>query len=611
MRQLFTNFMLFFVFCFLLTSCVISEEPVGALDLKLSEYQSVVLRGETLKIKVEVNADNLTLDKVDETKAIIPSLSNVDSGYFLNITISDKATFGQQVLEIDFKNGQQQRKIKVSLEVVAVSLKASKTTIYTGQQIALNLDITAQGIALEDLTLKHQAPPQLVVSSNAKNILNITALTTCSVCEILLSLEYKGRSLAQQTLKVLVRETPKLDLTLSTKSLSLAAGTQKTLIANANLTNSDTPISLTVRGIVNGLSVALPQTLNGQQVITISADDSLAPGAYSLVFQAKSGEISDEETLAINVLAKPDFTLSPSPSQVNLISGQTAQATLTAVTKGGFSDNINVFITGLPAGMSAQAPAFNPVSGTTTITINSIKQLAKGIYPLTIIGMAAGIERRTQLVVNVTQPDDFRLTLLPASQNVEAGKKAYMAVAATGTTEGAINLIVSGLPSGITATNSAIVSIGATTTLEFVTTNDLSPGTYTFTIFGVAPSGLRKNIQATLVVTPKPSFSISLAKASLAIEQGTSHAEYKVTINRDGSFAGAVVLELTNISGTLPTGLFASTIITTASSYVFKIDITNTPLGIYQLQLKGTNIDGSLISIVPIELIITPVKKGN
>ena len=95
------------------------------------------------------------------------------------------------------------------------------------------------------------------------------------------------------------------------------------------------------------------------------------------------------------------FTVSPGTQNVDLPGSTTLTVTSTAL--GGFSDAVDLSVSGLPVGMSA---TFNPPplipggSGSSTLTIAADATVPVGSYAIGITGTSGPIERRTGVVIN-------------------------------------------------------------------------------------------------------------------------------------------------------------------------------------------------------------------
>lgn len=593
----------FFVISFLiilLVSCTIPEGAVGKLDLTLGEHSNLVRRSSQITIPIITDAKNLALEvKTDE--GIKTALSNVDNKYVLSIDIADSVSYGNHDITMTFTNDQQKHETKLTIKVFDILLDIDDATIYANKNVVVDLSTKTvlNGVVLQDVSFSVTTPPEAIASVNGKD-LTLTGLSPCNTCQFTVIAKIDDKEVARDVARVTILGDPTLDLAFNQNSVTLQAGQTTNLTATVTSTNITTPISLTLSNLPEGLGISSPSTLTDQGIVTITTSNTMTPGAYIVSFTAASNNVSDKESITINVLPQPNFRLSVDPSQIDIIAGQNSQVTLSSEITGKFTNDITVFFSNIPTGMSVQASPFSPSVGTTNVAITTTSSLQAGNYTLDIVGIGGGLQRRTQLVINVRSQETLSLTLLPQSVTAQAGTDAYIGVLPTGNVQGVINLLTSGLPATIVPTLGD-ATLNAVKPLKFSIASNVPPQTYTFNIIAITEQGLRKTISASITVTQAPGFTIDVKEKSQTLYTDQNQAKYQVVINRSGGFSGVVALELTTLSGELPEGISADTVITSDATKVFIIKSTAS-VGVYQLKLKATNIDGSITQEVPIEL---------
>src|SRR5207249_798725 len=138
----------------------------------------------------------------------------------------------------------------------------------------------------------------------------------------------------------------------------------------------------------------------------------------------------------------------------------------------------------------------------------------------------------------------------------------------------------------------------ASSTLSATTSTSTPTGTYTLTITGVSGS-LTHTTTVSLVVSPRPDFTLSASPASQTVPQGGS-TSYSVTISPTGGFTGQVTLSVSRLpiparrSSTLNPAMASSTLSVTTSA--------STPTGTYTLTLTGAS--GSLTRTTTVTLTV-------
>jgi hypothetical protein len=180
-----------------------------------------------------------------------------------------------------------------------------------------------------------------------------------------------------------------------------------------------------------------------------------------------------------------------------------------------------------------------------------------------------------------------------------------------------VNVAVSGLPSGVTATASPAQLTGATTstTVTVNVANTVAAGTYTATITASAAGVGNATTTYSLTVTALPTFALSANPAAVSIGQGGSSTT-TINVNRT-NFTSPVALSLQNppagitgsfnplpatgdqstltlnVAGTVATGNVTLTVLGTASGQPDKtttVTLTVTPPPDYTLSVTPTSV---------------------
>jgi uncharacterized membrane protein len=296
----------------------------------------------------------------------------------------------------------------------------------------------------------------------------------------------------------------------------------------------------------------------------------------------------------------PDFSLTATPASQTVQAGSSTSYTATITAQNGFSDTVNLSVSGLPVGATG---TFNPVtvsgSGSSTLTIDTLSSTPAGSYTLTITGTSGSLSHTATVTLVVT---DFSLSATPASQTVQVGSStSYTAtITAQNGFSGTVSLSVSGLPAGATGTfNPVTVSGSGPSTLTVTTLSSTPVGSYTLTITGTSGS-LSHTTTVTLVVTD---FSISATPASQTVQAG-SVTSYTATVTAQNGFSGTVSLSVSGLPAGA-TGTFNPVTVTGSGSSTLTINtLTSTPVGNYTLTITGTS--GSLSHSTSVTFVVTP-----
>jgi hypothetical protein len=201
---------------------------------------------------------------------------------------------------------------------------------------------------------------------------------------------------------------------------------------------------------------------------------------------------------------------------------------------------------------------------------------------------------------------DFSLSAAPGSVSVNPGNNVSTTITETDLNgyAGTVDLSVSGLPSGVTASFNPNPTTG-TSTLTFTASSTAATGTATVTITGtdatIVGDTLTHSTTVSLTVNPPGDFSLSASPASLTVVQGNSGTSTITETDLNG-FSGSVSL---SASG-LPSGVTASFSPnpTTSTSTLTLTASGTAATGTATVTITGTS--GSLQHTTTVSLTVNP-----
>jgi cellulose 1,4-beta-cellobiosidase len=194
-------------------------------------------------------------------------------------------------------------------------------------------------------------------------------------------------------------------------------------------------------------------------------------------------------------------------------------------------------------------------------------------------------------------------TVAAAGATVEQGTTATDSVTVSSINgfSSAINLSVSGLPAGVTATFSpSSVTGSAGSSLTFTASNTATVGAATVTVTGTSGS-LTSSATFTLSVTAEPNFTISAAPTAISVPAATSGA-VSVAIGYVGGLTGSVSVSASNLPAGVSANFSPSSVNSSGSVSVSFFVQSGTAAGTSNVTITGTN--GTITHSVTVALTI-------
>ena len=373
----------------------------------------------------------------------------------------------------------------------------------------------------------------------------------------------------------------------------------------------DKPLALSVTGLPAGATgsfspdLVFPiDTIFPLTNLTISVPQGVAPGTYPVVVSATEGTIVHTEPFLLTVApnAVSAFSLTASPNSITVAPGTAANYTAT-LDMGTSSDTVWFGSSGLPSGLYA---SFNPystnTSGPVPVTINTWSSTPPGTYSVTFQATSYNSVAYAP-PVTLTVTGDFTLTTSAGAMAVMAGATNPAISVTTTATSGSwapINLSVTGLPPGITATFATNPLQGSGTTLLALTAGaSVPPGSYAATVTGI--SGQVTHSQPLTVVVG--SYAVSASPTSFAGPPGGT-ATSTVVLSTVNGYNGTVTFAATGLpSGA--TAAFSPASRSSAGNATMTVTVGSAVApGSYPIAILGSS--AGLQQSAPATLIVTP-----
>ncbi len=222
---------------------------------------------------------------------------------------------------------------------------------------------------------------------------------------------YLGSFSNQVNVYGLLSVTPDFTLSASPATNTVIQGNNATYTATVGSQNGFSgSVSLSVSGLPSGAGFNFnPAAISGSgsSTLTVTTSTSTPTGTYMLTIHGDSGSLSHTftVTLTVNPPPVPDFSFSAAPASQTITVGSGTSYTATASALNGFSGSINVSVSGLPSGATANSCTITvPPTGSCALTVTTSASTPAGTYTLTITGTSGSLSHNVtvKLVVNPT-----------------------------------------------------------------------------------------------------------------------------------------------------------------------------------------------------------------
>lgn len=243
---------------------------------------------------------------------------------------------------------------------------------------------------------------------------------------------------------------PMYALSASPNSLTVAQGNQVTSTIVITLQNGFSgSVSLSASGLPSGVTAAFnPNPASSSSTLTLTASATATPYTATVRVTGTSGNLTQTTPLTLTVTGTPvpSYTLSASPSSLNMTQGNQGTSTIMIAPQNGFSGSVSLSASGLPSGVTA---AFNPnpATSSSTLTLTASATATTGTAALTVTGTSSNLTQTTTLTLTLTLagPPDFTLgpaSGSPTSQTISAGQTAsfMLTLASSNSFSGTVNL---------------------------------------------------------------------------------------------------------------------------------------------------------------------------
>ena len=439
------------------------------------------------------------------TAAFSPATVTGSAGTTLTFTATNTATVGPATVTITGTSGSTTASTTLTLTVTAepnFTISASPTALSVAPATSgtSSVSIGYVGGLTGSVSLSASNLPSGVQANFSPNSVNATG--TVSVSFFVQSGTAAGTSTVTLTgtdgmishsvtlaLTIPGTATPSFTIAPTTSALTVVQGSHTTdtltILPAGGFTGS---VTLAASGLPSGVTAAFgTNPTTGSSLLTLTASSAAAAGTSTLTITGTSGSLtaSTNISLTVNTTQTPGFTLATSASSVSLTQGASTTETIAVMDTGGFTGNVTLAISGLPAGVSAVFGT-NPTTGSSVLTLTASSSATPGTSNVTLTGTSGTLTATASfaLTVSSTVASGFACHVdYTVSSQWGGGFGASISINNTGTTAISSWTLTWSFPDGQTITqlwNGNVTQSGANVTVTNESYNGSIPsgGTY-------------------------------------------------------------------------------------------------------------------------------------
>ncbi len=204
-------------------------------------------------------------------------------------------------------------------------------------------------------------------------------------------------------------------VSMTTPEGSLAAFT--VTVASLNSFAGSVNLKYSISPGINNVTIALnPSSVSlltgaGSSTLTVSVPASAPLNTYTITIDGTSGRLSHNVTSILRVVLppSPDFSISATPSPVNVTRGSATSSTITLTSIGGFAGTVSLTTSISPSSGSSPTLTLNPNrvtllsdgAGNAVLAINTSGTTSRGIYTIVVLGVSGTLANSVSITLTV------------------------------------------------------------------------------------------------------------------------------------------------------------------------------------------------------------------
>ena len=333
----------------------------------------------------------------------------------LNLTVPSTATAGTWTLTVTGTSGALRATTTIGLTIAAaagnftIAASPASISLSPGGSGASTITVTPLSGFSGSVSFSAAGLPAGVTaafnpaSAASKTTLTLSAAANAAPASGTITVTGTSGTLTSKiTIAVTVVAPPSFTLSASPASLSVVSGASGQSSITIGAQNGFTgTVSLAASGLPAGVTASFGAiTTAHTSVVTFTATSAAAAATASVTVTGTSGALSARTSIALTITKPPSFSLSISPSALNVAQGATGTSTLTLTPANGFASPVTLSVSGVPNGVIPSFSASSAEIGILTFTASS--SAAQGKSTVTINAKAGSISETVTMALTVS-----------------------------------------------------------------------------------------------------------------------------------------------------------------------------------------------------------------
>ncbi|MGB9491049.1 MAG: hypothetical protein WCA92_11340, partial [Terriglobales bacterium] len=217
-----------------------------------------------------------------------------------------------------------------------------------------------------------------------------------------------GKLTTSTSVTLTVIQNERFTLSAAPSAVTAPQGaTTTTAVTIAPVNGFSGSVAYTASGLPKGVTAIFsPNPATTSSTVSFTAAQTAKPGTSTVtitgIAAVPTGTATASTTIMLTVTPLGTFTIATMPKKLSISLGSSGTETITIASKNTFDQNVNLYATGLPKGVTASFSQ-NPAASTSTLTLTVSPSAKTGTSEIAITGIFGTLSREVIITLDVTK----------------------------------------------------------------------------------------------------------------------------------------------------------------------------------------------------------------